>query len=257
MRRFLRCCLIVVLFCVTHLIPVAGADAPGFTLPDSVHPTRCVLDLVILPQESSFEGTVRIDLDVREQTSVFWLNARNLTIHSAQLEAAGSTFPLNVIEGNQETVGFSSASAIPRGPAQVVIRYTGKLDKDSNDGPFRRLLGDDWYAFTTFTPIEARRAFPCFDEPRFKIPWQLILHVKGSDIALGNAPEASETDEPDGMKRVVFAPTPPLASEVVAFAVGPFDIVDAGRAGRKQIPVRIITPHGRAADAEAARTPLR
>jgi alanyl aminopeptidase len=223
--------------------------APGFTLPDTVRPAKYVLDLQIRPEEPTFEGMVKIDLDFHEPASVFWLNARNLIIHSADLNGA----PLRLVEGNSETVGFAAAGPIPRGPAQVTIRYTGKLDKDSNDGAFRRLVGDDWYVFTTFTPIEARRAFPCFDEPRFKAPWQLILHVKQNEVALGNAPEQSETDEPEGLKRVVFAPTAPLPSEVVAFAVGPFDIVDAGRAGKKQIPVRIITPRGRAADAESAR----
>ena len=223
--------------------------APGFTLPGNVRPTHYTLDLTILPEQPTFEGTVRIDLDFAEQTSIFWLNARNLTIHSAQLNGV----PLRIVEGTAETTGFAAAAPIPRGPAQLTIRYTGQLDKDANDGAFRRLVDGDWYAFTTFTPIEARRAFPCFDEPRFKAPWQLILHVKSGEVALGNAPQELQTDEPDGMKKVVFAPTRPLASEVVAFAVGPFDIVDAGRAGKKQIPVRIITPRGRAADAESAR----
>jgi alanyl aminopeptidase len=227
----------------------AAQPSPGFILPDTVRPTRYVLDLQIRPEQPTFNGTVRIDLDFREPASVFWLNARNLAIHSAQLNGA----PLRIIAGNDETAGFAAAAPIPAGPAQVIIQYTGKLDKDSNDGAFRRLLGADWYVFTTFTPIEARRAFPCFDEPRFKTSWELTLHVKQNQVALGNAPEQSESAEPDGMKKVVFAPTAPLASEVVAFAVGPFDVVDAGRAGKKQIPVRIITPRGRAADAESAR----
>lgn len=240
-------------FALCLLGTIRCSGAPGFTLPDTVRPTRYTLDLRILPEQPAFDGVVRIDLDFREGTSVFWLNARHLTIHGAEIDAAGEQAPLRTIAGDGETVGFVSATAIPRGPAQVVIHYTGQLDKDSNDGAFRRLLDRHWYVFTTFTPIEARRAFPCFDEPRFKTPWQLILHVQRSDVALSNAAEESETDEPDGMKRVVFAPTLPLPAEVVAFAVGPFDIVDAGRAGRKQVPVRIITPHGRAGDAEAAR----
>lgn len=231
----------------------AQTQAPGFTLPDTIRPIRYALDLQIRPEEPTFEGSVRIDVELNEPTSTFWLNARNLSIRSAELETGGTQTPLRLIQGDAETAGFSSSTLIPRGPAQVLIHYTGKLDQDSNDGAFRRLLGKDWYVFTTFTPIEARRAFPCFDEPRFKTPWQLTLHVKRDEVALGNSPEESEVEEPNGMKRVVFKPTAPLPSEVVAFAVGPFDVVDAGRAGKKQIPVRIITPRGRAADAEAAR----
>ena len=251
-NRFL--CLSAGLLACAALQFLHAQTSPGFTLPDTVRPTRYTLDLTILPEEPSFDGTVQIDLDFREQTSIFWMNARNMTIHTARLDSAGSNMPLRILGGDGKTAGFVAANPIPRGAARVTIRYTAKLDKESNDGAFRRLLGDDWYVFTTFTPIEARRAFPCFDEPRFKTPWQLILHVKRSEVALGNAPVESATDEAGGMKKVVFEPTQPLASEVVAFAVGPFDIVDAGRAGKKQIPVRIITPRGRAGDAKAART---
>ena len=62
----------------------------------------------------------------------------------------------------------------------------------------------------------------------------------------------STDEEPDGMKRVEFAATQPLASEVIAFAVGPFDVVDAGVAGQKHIPVRIMAPRNRASEAGPA-----
>jgi alanyl aminopeptidase len=81
----------------------------------------------------------------------------------------------------------------------------------------------------------------------------VTLHVRKSDIAVANGPEISSIDEINGMKRVVFKDTQPLASEVVAFAVGPFDVVDAGVAGAKRVPVRIITPRGRAAEADPAK----
>jgi aminopeptidase N len=68
-------------------------------------------------------------------------------------------------------------------------------------------------------------------------------------VALTNTLPATEDKEPGGMKRITFAPTAPLPSELIAFAVGPFEIVDAGRAGKNQVPVRIITPHARAAEA--------
>jgi alanyl aminopeptidase len=45
-------------------------------------------------------------------------------------------------------------------------------------GPYRKQSEGEWYAFTTFTPIDARRAFPCFDEPRFKTPWQFSIRIK-------------------------------------------------------------------------------
>jgi alanyl aminopeptidase len=145
--------------------------------------------------------------------------------------------------------------AHPAGPGHVdvEIHYSGKLDEKSDVGAYRRKAGDDWYVFTSFTAIDARRAFPCFDEPAYKAPWDVVMHVKRDQVAVANAPEISTTDEPDGMKRVAFKTTQPLPSEIVAFAVGPFDVVDAGVAGEKKIPVRIITPRGRAVEATAAR----
>ncbi len=233
---------------------LASEGPPGFTLPDTVRPARYGLDLRIVPDQPTFEGTVRIGLVFSERTSMFWLNAKDLTIHSASIEVGGASRPLRILPGTAETAGFAAAEPIEAGAAQLTIRYTGKLDKDGNEGVYRRKVGDDWYVFTTFTPIEARRAFPCFDEPRFKTPWELTIHAQRDQVALGNSHMLRQTDEPDGMRQTVFAPTLPLASEVVAFAVGPFDIVDAGRAGSKQIPVRIITPRGQAGEAEAART---
>ena len=107
-------------------------------------------------------------------------------------------------------------------PATISIHYEGKLDEKAIAGPYRNKVGEDWYAFTTFTPIDARRAFPCFDEPRFKTPWEFSIHIKRTDKAFSNAAQISETDEPHDMKLVKFVPTKPLAAEVVAFCVGPF-----------------------------------
>src|SRR5579863_4382394 len=148
----------------------AGPTAPGFNLPDTVRPARYSLDLRILPEEPVFTGQVSIDVNFEERTGVFWVNAEDLTIQKASLEAGGASLPLRVITGNEEAIGFEAASPIEPGPAQVRIDFSGKLNKDDNVGAFRRRLGDRWYVFTTFTPIEARRAFPCFDDPRFKTP---------------------------------------------------------------------------------------
>ena len=115
--------------------------------------------------------------------------------------------------------------------------------------------GDQWYVYSQFEPTDARRAFPCFDEPRFKVPWQLTLHVPKDDVALANSPELSETDEPDGMKAVKFKESKPLPSYLVALAVGTFDIVDAGKVGKT--PLRIITPRGKARTRNSRRNPFR
>jgi alanyl aminopeptidase len=101
------------------------------------------------------------------------------------------------------------------------------------------------FAFGQFEATDARHAFPCFDEPSFKTPWQLTLHVKREQAAFSNTPVASETEEPGDMKAVRFPETKPLPSYLVALAVRPFETVDAGKAGKKSTPLRIVTPRGK------------
>ena len=81
--------------------------------------------------------------------------------------------------------------------------------------------------------------------PRYKVPWQLTFHVRRDDVALGNAPVARETDEPDGMKRVELAESRPLPSYLVAFVVGPFE-VDRRRHRRaaRNTPIRVRRAQG-------------
>jgi len=120
----------------------------------------------------------------------------------------------------------------PVGAARLHIEYDGKISPRNSAGIFQSRDGNENYLFTQFESIDARRAFPCFDQPNFKTPWQLTLHVPRQDTAISNTSQVSETMEAGGMKKVAFAATKPLPSYLVAFGVGPFDIVDGGRAGR-------------------------
>src|SRR6185436_11270763 len=96
-----------------------------------------------------------------------------------------------------------------------------------------------------------RRAFPCFDEPSFKIPWTVTLRHKADHVALSNTPQTAKKDEA-GLTVTSFATTQPLPSYLVAFAVGPFDIVDAGHWGKNKVSVRIVAPKGKAPDTRYA-----
>jgi len=218
-----------------------------------VRPTRYELDLRIVPKLATFAGTVRIDLSIQQHTESLQLNARDLTVRAAHLEAGGSRTPLQFSAAGEETIGARLPTAIGPGTARLEIEYSAPLSAKDNVGAFRRNVNGDWYVFTTFTAIEARRAFPCFDDPAFKTPWKITLHIERRQVAASNTPMVSEMDEPDGMKRVEFTPTQPLPSELVAFAIGPFDVVDAGVAGQRRVPVRILVPHGLSKATAAAR----
>ncbi|HEX3758695.1 MAG TPA: M1 family metallopeptidase, partial [Kofleriaceae bacterium] len=122
---------------------------------------------------------------------------------------------------------------------------------------FKQTVAGAAYVYTQFEAVYARRAFPCFDEPDNKVPWQLTLDVPAQLVAVANAPIAAESPLSGGKKRVEFTPTKPLPSYLVAFGVGPFELVDAGKTQRGT-PVRIVALAHRAADAAyAAKTSAR
>ena len=236
----------------------AAADPPRFRLPATASPVRYTVDLTIVPGESAFRGSADIQFTVTESTAVLWLSASELTVESAALQAQGEARAARAIPGGDSFVGFAFDPPLAPGAGTLHVAYSGKIQSSSSAGVFQLRDGQNppWYVYTQFEPTDARRAFPCFDEPRFKTPWQLTLHVKQEHLAASNTPVVSETPEPGGMKRVTFAPTRPLPSYLVAFAVGPFEVVDAGKGGRKGVPLRILVPAGRGGEAEFARAAI-
>lgn len=225
-----------------------SADVPTLRLPEGVRPVKYAAELTLLPDSPNFQGKIDIDVSFSAPSKLFYLNARDLKVSAAYAGKIG----LAVEQVNENFIALRPASELPAGPARLHFEYSGKISPKSSEGIFQGRDGDINYLFTQFEEIDARRAFPCFDEPGFKTPWQVTLHVKSSDKAFANTPQVSETDEPGGMKKVVFAPTKPLPSYLVAFAVGPFDVVDAGKIGKNGAPVRIITPKGKANQAKYA-----
>jgi len=225
----------------------AVAQTPGFDLPDDVVPKKHTIDMTIDPGKDTFEGTARIEVELKKSTSVIWVNAKDLT----PIEASAGKQKARAEAAGGEFIGLNLDSPAGPGPSTITIHYRGKLDEKAIVGPYRKRVGDDWYVFTSFTPIDARRAFPCFDEPRFKTPWEMTIHVKRSNRAFANGKEIKETDEPNGMKAVHFARTEPLPAEVVAFAVGPFDATETVKAGHGTA-IRVIAPRGSAPQGKAA-----
>ena len=231
----------------------AAPIPPPFRLGDAATPKGYAVRLVIDPNRDDFTGEIAIDVNVNHALDVLWLNAQKIAIQSAALDAGGTTIPLTSIDGGKNFVGFTAARPIPAGAAKLRIQYSGKLEALSTDGLFRQQEGDDWYVVSQFEEIAARRAFPCFDEPHWKTPWQLTLDVPQGNVAVSNTPEVSETRLDNGMKRVAFATTRALPSYLVALAVGPFEVVDGGTAGKNKFALRYFTPKGRGADVRYAK----
>ncbi|MFO0592226.1 MAG: M1 family aminopeptidase [Polyangiaceae bacterium] len=223
---------------------------PAFRIPDGIAPTRIAATLTLVPAEDTFRGVAEIDLTVAHPSKVIWLHATDMTVSEAHVEIAGEkNRPARVITGSPNFLGFAFDEALPSGPSRLSVTYTGRVSGSDDRGVFRETEGSDAYLFSQFENVDARRAIPCFDEPSFKIPWQLTLRVKPSDKAFSNTPVVEEKVDADGFRTVKFAPTKPMPSYLVAFAVGPFDVVDAGKSDKSKTPVRIVVPRGKSAEA--------
>ncbi|MCE9671687.1 M1 family metallopeptidase [Myxococcus stipitatus] len=221
---------------------------PTLRLPGDVRPNGYAVELTLDPKVSTFQGTADIGLDVSKPTSVVWLHAKHLTVKQASVVQGGATIDVTPLRNDTDFLGFQLARPLVLGTAKLHVVYEGIASEKENDGAFRVNEGGDWYVFTQFEPIEARRVFPCFDEPGFKVPWQLSFTVPAGNVVVTNTPQLTEEAHPDGGHTYRFARTQPLPSYLIAFGVGPFDFLPAADAGEKKVKTRIVTPRGRAVE---------
>ncbi|MDQ2712899.1 MAG: ERAP1-like C-terminal domain-containing protein [Acidobacteriota bacterium] len=224
---------------------------PELRLPTGVTPTSYQVSLKLDPDSQTFSGSVAIKVDIKQPVQTIWLNATKLDVANASLKAGGKTLVAKAAPSGDDFVGLTFDSPVPAGPAEIAIAYTGHIRQGNSSGVFGMEDKGNKYLFTQFEQIDARAAFPCFDEPSYKVPWQLTLDVPEQDDAVSNTPVLKQ-DARDGRKIVQFKQTKPLPSYLVAFAVGQFDFVPAGYAGKNRAPIRIVTPKGHAAEAKYA-----
>ena len=209
---------------------------------------RATLDLD--PAKTPFSGAITIQAEVRKPVETLWLNASKIQVKDASATVAGKTYKAASVPGGDDFLGLKFDSPLPAGHAEIRIAYSGEVRHGDSSGVFYLRDKDSDYIFTQFENTDARDAFPCFDEPGYKTPWQLTLRVPSQDSAVSNTPGAEHVQ--DGVKTYTFQETKPLPSYLVAFAVGPFEYVDAGVAGKNRVPVRIVTPKGRSGEAKYA-----
>jgi alanyl aminopeptidase len=222
-------------------------------LPRTALPTRYTLELSLDNADTKVKGSVAIDLNLTEPTQFVWLHGRDLKVHEASFDVGGKPIAARVVaDPKNERLAFVTEERMPAGPARLSVRYDAVVLENADRGIFREKEGSDFYVFSQFENTDARSAFPCFDEPSVKTPWDVTLEVGESQVALGNTRVISESAPKNGRKKVRFAETQPLPAYLVAFSVGPFDLVDAGRAGKAKIPVRIAAPRGARAEAAYA-----
>ena len=241
----LRAVLLAASCLVVPAIASAQAAIPDGKLPAGiVQPLAYRLDLKVVPDQERFSGHTEIDLTLKSDQASLYMHGRDLNI----------THAVAIQDGKETAVTWKQVD--PLGVSQITFatplkagKITLKFDYDApfGDGPeglYHIKVGDDWYAWTQFESIDARAAFPSFDEPGFKTPFTVSLTTKAGFTTASNAPETGHSDAGDGLVKHVFAPTKPLPTYLVAMVVGPFAVAEGVAPPTPQrsypLPIRII-----------------
>jgi cytosol alanyl aminopeptidase len=262
-KRMLATCSVLLLAChhePAAAPPVAPAPAPepaipvdpASRLPDGVQPIAYALELEIVPDNPGFAGRVRIEVELARAVDSILLHADRLELSRVAVAppvggTAVTAQPRSV--GSSGLVSLDLSGPIGPGTANVDIEFKGSYDAHLR-GLYKVQANGAAYAFTQFEAVDARQAFPCFDEPRFKTPFDITLRVPQGLTAISNTRVARQSPLASGQVEMVFNRTEKLPTYLVAFAVGPLDVVDApplppNRARANPVPLRGIAPRGR------------
>lgn len=204
------------------------APPPG-RLPEGVRPLRYALDLRIIPEEDYFSGTASIEIEVDLHTRFIWLHGRDLNV--ARVEARRSDGGAIEAVWQQVTPGGVARivfdSIIKPGTIMLQIEYDAPY-RTSADGLYKIISGGKPMVFSQFSAIDARRAFPSFDEPRFKVPFDISVIAPTSDQVITNAPRVDLMLVGEGESLHLFDTTQPLYTGVLTFSVGALEAVEGG-----------------------------
>ncbi|KEZ46188.1 putative Aminopeptidase [Scedosporium apiospermum] len=234
-------------------------------LPDNLKPSHYALSLRDLEfQNWTYQGTVDITVEITKPTKEVVLNALEIKLSSAKVtddagqEVSSTNFSYDEraqrativfdqelpttskavlsigFEGimNNEMAGFYRSKYKPAAPAAASV------PRD-----------DDWhYMFSTqFESCDARRAFPCFDEPNLKATFDFEIEIPEDQVALSNMPVKDIKKTKDGWQAVSFETSPIMSTYLLAWAFGDFEYVEAytdRQYNGKTIPVRVYTTRG-------------
>jgi len=215
-------------------------DDRNFRLSRDVVPSRYRASLEVDLQAKAFRGSEEITLVIARPVGEVVLHALALEITRAELHRGGSVLPATVtVLPTSETVVLAFEQEISPGEATLHLDWSGRF----SDG-LRGLYLAGEVAATQFEAADARRVFPCFDEPAFKARWTLTVQAPEALTVLSNGAPLRRTPVAGGQVRTEFAETEVLSSYLVALVVGPLEGCAEERAG--QVPVRTWSLHEKA-----------
>ncbi|MEH2523161.1 MULTISPECIES: M1 family metallopeptidase [unclassified Bradyrhizobium] len=231
--------------------PVFSFDSTPGKLPKTVVPINYSIELRPDAESLALPGVEVIDIEVREPTARLTLNAVNTTFASVTVDDGAARADV-ALDAAAETATFTFAQPLAVGAHRLRIEFAARINKFDRgfflvdyptDGGMKRLLT------SKLEPADARRIFPCWDEPAFKASFALTVGVPRHFLAVGNMPVVREEPLEPNLKNVAFAPTPKMSTYLFVLTVGELERITVEAEG---VTIGVVATIGKAAKGQFA-----
>jgi alanyl aminopeptidase len=217
------------------------AKETAYRLSTFIKPSFQQITLKVDPDSPTFSGETTITIDVTKATDTIGFYQKDLNIQQAYLTHGDTRIALAVSSSDYDIQHGKASQDIAANRYTLHIVFDGNFNTTS-DGMYLSKFEGLNYIFTQFEDMYARRAFPSFDEPGFKIPYQVTIISPEKHTVLSNTLVKKRTLK-DGWQTVEFNKTKPMPTYLVALAVGELDSYDIPNLN---VPGKIYTPKGQA-----------
>jgi aminopeptidase N len=219
-------------------------DATPGKLPKTVVPLHYAIELTPDLESLALRGVEVVDIEVREPTARLVLNAVNTTFRAVTIDDDAQRADI-ALDATAETATFTFPQPLAAGAHRLRIVFTARINKFGTglffvdyptDQGKKRMLS------SKLEPADARRIFPCWDEPAFKATFALTVTVPRAYLAVGNMPVTREEPVAPDLKQVVFAPTPKMSTYLFVFTTGELERLTADADG---VTIGVVTTAGK------------
>jgi aminopeptidase N len=219
-------------------------------LPTNFKPTHYVLNIYTDLEKLTFSGNVTIDLDILQNSSQIILHSLNLNIKEDFIHVNSTENKLKKLEideKNQRIILTFSEIFQKGNKTKLSIDFDAPLGNNMAGfykSSYKLNNETTWMATTQFEPTDARRCFPCFDEPNLKATFDIILSVPKNKVAVSNMNEVEVLEDlnHENYRIIKYATSPIMSTYLVAFVIGDFDFIEEKS---DNVDVRVFTPKGK------------
>lgn len=235
------------IFIALLFLPLTGTAQEELRLDPNVRPTFQAIELNLNANKTQYNGSVQIKLEVEQPTSTFRFHAVEMTFDRIELQSKTGIISVETQTGKEGIILASTKEELSSGSYTFTIDFNKSYNTKAR-GLYRMENNGQGYLFTEFEPTDARKAFPCWDEPSYKIPFQLTINIPHDQVAITNTPIESEQTT-DNLKTLLYTKTQPIPTYLLAIAAGQLESVPIKNLS---VPGRIYTIKGQSHLAEIA-----